>query len=53
MNFKRLKTLSAFVLMMLRYVAEAQIGLHLYTLSVRVNGGSRRTTVLLTPKVVQ
>ena len=53
MNFKRLKTLSAFVLMMLPYVAQAQIGQHRNTLSVGVNGGYNLTTIRFTPKVVQ
>jgi len=53
MNFKRLKTLFAFVLMMLPYVAQAQIGQHRNTLSVGVNGGYNLTTIRFTPKVVQ
>lgn len=53
MNFKRLKTLSAFVLMMLPYVAQAQIGQHRNTLSMGVNGGYNLTTIRFTPKVVQ
>lgn len=53
MNFKRLKTLSAFVLMMLPYIAQAQIGQHRNTLSVGVNGGYNLTTIRFTPKVVQ
>ena len=53
MNFKRITTLSAFVLIMLPSVAQAQIGQHRNTLSVGVNGGYNLTTIRFTPKVVQ